>query len=187
MPVAQLRQWIPALALLLLVALVFSPASVLPASLATDAGLTDQDVCASVVTAGPHAVDRLEQSGFPRATTGSVEIYRLARHAGGDAWTTEAQVEIDWAARTARCLPADYAGPADVTFQLKPRAYDALVAELRHVLETGEPSGHVFGNWLVITLWTDVSIHNNEAYAPAYERTLAKWAAGRLVQEVRDT
>lgn len=153
-----------------------------PASLAGDVGLRDEDVCAAVAAQpGTDALDRLAATGFPRATIDDVEIYRLL-HAG----VPQAAVQLDWSTRTATCLPLDQAPPwISAELDLDGAAYGALVEELKHVIETGHPSGHVAGNaWAVWWGGRDgIHIPTNPDYENKYRWELAKWAAGLLVIE----
>ena len=142
-------------------------------SLSTDVGLTDEGVCTSVGRNGAHAVERLQQTGFPHPTLDQVETYTLERDG-----TPEAAVRIDWPAQRASCVALDAA--ASATFSLSERAYGVLVGELRNVLETGHTSDRLLGNAFVVWIGTEVHIPGNEAFESAYERELAAWAAGRL-------
>lgn len=168
------------LALVVVVGVLIDQASPQPASLATDVGLQEQDVCTTLASAGAQAVARLNATGFPHPTTSSVEYYRLTR--AGAEGGTEAQIRIDWSNQMASCLPAAYGGPVDVDLVMKPHAYDALVGELQHVLHTGHASLLLPANWITITWGTHVEIHQNPAYEGPYKARLASWAGGAAIR-----
>lgn len=150
-----------------------------PMSLATDVGLTDEEVCSAVQTEGHHAVRRLKESGFPKASTSPVEIYRLTREG-----TPEAAVRIDWQNMVAECMPLTYTGPVTADLQMSNGAYRVVVGELRSILTTGTTSGGVLGDQIAVWWGTSIHIPENEAYGPTYKTTVAKWAAGRLAEGI---
>lgn len=160
---------------LLVVAAIGITISGAPLSLATDIGVTDQDICDALDKDGAHAVQRLQHTGFPHASLDDVERYRLTRSG-----TPEAAIEIDWKAGTATCLPNTYNGPVTAELQLSERAYRVAVGELIHVVQTGDLAKGGWGNRLALLFGSDISIPGNPDYEPTYKRTLAQWAAGQL-------
>ena len=144
----------------------------LPLSLATDVGVTDVDACTAVAEYGPMVVPRLEESGFPHATTEPVERYRLTR--GGE---VEAAIEIRWIEQNAYCVPLDADLPYTISFDMNPGAYSSLVHELTSVLSTGKPSSDAWKNRISILTGTDVVDAQGESKF-GYKAELAAWAAG---------
>lgn len=145
-------------------------------SLATDLGRADQDVCDALDAYGTLAVQRLDESGFPHASTSKTEVYRIV--SGGE---TKLALRIHWHNQTAECLPPTYSGAATATLSLSDAAYGALLTELRNVLTDGELSARGLPNWWAIWWGSNITIHGNEAYGSAYERQVAVWGAGWLV------
>ena len=164
---------VPVLMLVVVAGFVLVGATTL--SLATDAGLTDEDVCREVASQGPEAVRRLEAAGFPRASTSDVEVYRLTRSG-----TAEAVVRIDWAGDAAACLPLAYDGVVTASVDMTDGAYGVVVGEIREVLRTGELSGHTLGNLIAVWFGTDITIPENPRYEGTYEWRVARWTAGFL-------
>lgn len=179
MTILNARAILPVVAIVLVAGVVLGVAP-WPLSLATDVGLTDETVCTAVDQSGPRAITRLQETGFPHASTSSVEVYRMTV-AGGE---VKAMVRLDWASGTASCLPLDAATPYTASLDLEPRAYHAVVQEIRSVLVDGEaPSTSLADKWAIIT-GTSISIPGNEAYESKYEKQALAWAAGELVREV---
>ena len=152
-------------------------------SLATDVGVSDADACAAVEGSGPTAIARLNASAFPHASTKSVEVYKLTSN-GQD----EGAVRIDWARGQASCLDPGASDVPTATMDMSPGAYGIVVAELKHVLETGKTTGHV-ANWLKLMWPGAVSIHAPDAPGGegSYKWSLASWAAGVATQHAGGT
>lgn len=144
-----------------------------PLSLATDVGVTDEDACSAVQTAGPEAIQRLEASGFPHPTSDHIETYRLTLTSTRE---VKAIVQIDWANNFAHCLPISTETPFTVSIDMQEKAYSRLVQELRSVLETGEGTGK-WGNYGTIIQFTDVTLPDGSSNWK-YRASLAWWAAG---------
>lgn len=146
-----------------------------PMSLATDLGYTDEDACAIIEARGATGIQRLKASGFPRPTTGDVEVYRLTRD---DA--PQLVLRIDWMHEHAQCLPHSYTPKPTVNVDLSERAYNALVGELTRVINGEGLSGNGIGNWLALWWGTDITIPNHPDSSAAYKRDVTLWAAGWL-------
>lgn len=156
-----------------IVASAFLPARSDALSLATDVGITDQELCTLLDQHGRTAVQRLEASGFPHATKNQREVYRLLNDG-----RTEAVLLVDWGQQRAECLPLTYAGVVDVEVRMTPKAYAAFVGEIRSVIREGSISLHP-GNLLPVWVGTDVVIPGG--VGNLYELKAAAWAAGWLV------
>lgn len=174
-PMPPLQTILPALAIVLIGAAAIG-LNAGPLSLATDVGHTDEDVCQAVTDHAAYSLDRLDATGFPRASTSTREIYQLTRNG-----EVEARILIDWGARTAECLPLDGESAHTASLDMTGGAYQTLVDALKHVLATGEAPTEA-GFWKAVGLWwgTSVSIPENPDYAPAYTQKVYKWAAGTL-------
>lgn len=172
-----LRVLVPGLVIVGAIVLLSASSSQL--SLATDVGKTDDATCRDI--AGQHGADavaRLEQSGFPHATGGTQEVYRLSRDG-----TPEALVGIDWAQGVASCVPLDYAGPIAANLDMTPKAYGALVGELRSVIVLGHLTAPSVANGWALYWGSHVHADGRDWTGDmAYKGALAKWAAGYLIQ-----
>src|SRR5207249_4399449 len=89
-------------------------------------------------------------------------------------------VEIDWEHHAAACLPTDWTGMPTATIELSHGAYNALVNELRRVLDTGHASSVSFGSYLAV--WNGMTVHipSDTGHEHAYKMSVAWWAMGRL-------
>lgn len=167
-----LRVIVPAFLVLAAVGVLFGDGS--PLSLAADLGYSQEDACRIIQDAGPDAVRRLEETGFPRPTDYPVERYRLSQARTGEA---KAIIEIDWGTNHARCLPLDPATPVTVSVDMNDRAYRDLVEELRSVVTTGQHSGD-WPKYVRVLLYTSIQLPEGGSEW-AYKARLAKWAAGQ--------
>lgn len=143
-----------------------------PLSLLADAGVDEARACARVQQYGAWGVQRLEATGFPRATTRDVEVYRL--------WAAREEklaLELDWASDAARCLPAGSGAPSTVDLGLTVAEYRAVVDQLLGVMATINASSLDVPSLLAVAWGVDVHVDGQPDHE--HKRDLVRWVIGR--------